>query len=62
MRELIEEGVADGSLAPTDTKLLGFALAGALNWPGRWHDPKGALQPAQIAELVAMLAQGFLPR
>lgn len=63
MRELIEEGVADGSLAPTNTKLLGFALAGALNWPGRWHDPQGELPPARIAEeLVAMLAQGFLPR
>jgi AcrR family transcriptional regulator len=63
MRELIEEAMADGSVAPGDAKLLGFALAGALNWPARWHDPGGPDTADALAQkLVEWLAQGFLPR
>ncbi|KHK87764.1 TetR family transcriptional regulator, partial [Novosphingobium malaysiense] len=60
IRVMIEDGIADGSIAPLDPKLLAFALAGALNWPGRWYDPKGPDKPAEIArKLVEILAQGF---
>ncbi len=63
MRELIEEGMADGSVAHGDVKLLGFALAGALNWPARWHDPAGPQGADALArQLVTWLAQGFVPR
>lgn len=63
MLELIEEGASDGSVAAPNPKLLGFALAGALNWPARWHDPGGAASPeALAAELVELLADGFAPR
>lgn len=63
MRELIAEGIADGSIAPLDPKILAFTLAGALNWPGRWYDPEGPLTPSGIArQMVEMLAQGFAPR
>ena len=63
LRELIEEGMADGSVAPGDPRMLGFALAGALNWPARWHDPAGTQSTEALADqLVAWLAQGFIPR
>ena len=63
LRELIEEGMADGSVAPGDARMLGFALAGALNWPARWHDPDGPQSPEKLAQqLVEWLANGFLPR
>ncbi|MBB3957202.1 TetR/AcrR family transcriptional regulator [Novosphingobium sediminicola] len=63
MRQLIEEGMEDGSIAPGNAKMLAFTLAGALNWPARWHDPAGDETPAQIARhLVQHLAHGFLPR
>ncbi len=63
LRELIKEGMADGSVAPGDPRMLGFALAGALNWPARWHDPAGTQSAEALAdELVAWLAQGFMPR
>lgn len=63
MRALIAEGIADGSIEPTDPKLLAFTLAGALNWPARWHEPDGALSAKELARaLVANLARGFLPR
>lgn len=63
MRQLIRDGIEDGSIAPVDPKMLAFALAGALNWPARWHDPQGAETAADIApHLVSLLAQGFRPR
>ena len=63
LRELIKEGMADGSVAPGDPRMLGFALAGALNWPARWHDPAGTQSTEALADqLVAWLAQGFIPR
>ncbi|MEI6643155.1 MAG: TetR/AcrR family transcriptional regulator [Novosphingobium sp.] len=63
LRGLIEAAVADGSIAPCDVKLTAFTLAGALNWPARWHEPGGALAPEAIArQMVDVLARGFLPR
>lgn len=63
MRSLIADGVADGSIAPLDVKMTAFTLAGALNWPARWHDPSGPNQPAEIARsLVDVLIQGLAPR
>lgn len=63
MRSLITDGIADGSLAPCDPKLAAFTIAGALNWPARWHDPAGTGRPGELArQLVELLGQGFLPR
>jgi AcrR family transcriptional regulator len=63
LRGLIAAAVADGSIATCDVKLTAFTLAGALNWPARWHERGGALAPDAIArQMVAVLAQGFLPR
>lgn len=63
MRKLISEGVADGSIAPLDVKMTAFTLAGALNWPARWHDPSGPCPPSEIASaLVDVLVQGLTPR
>lgn len=62
MRGLIEEGIADGSIAPADPKLLAFTLAGALNWPARWYDPNGKLDVGELADqMVTILANGFTP-
>ena len=63
MREFIAEGIAEGSIAPHDPKMLAFTLAGALNWPGRWYRDDGELDPATIAEhMVAILEAGFAQR
>lgn len=63
MRALIEEGIADGSIAPLDVKMTAFALAGALNWPAKWHDPSGQNSARDIAiSLVEILVQGLTPR
>jgi AcrR family transcriptional regulator len=63
MRGLIEEGRADGSIVADDPKLLAFTLAGALNWPARWHDPGRGKTPEEIAgAMVDILTAGFSPR
>jgi AcrR family transcriptional regulator len=63
VRGMIAEGVADGSIARVDVRFASFALAGALNWPARWHDPEGALPPQQVAEkLVDIVMGGLTPR
>lgn len=63
LRGLIEDGIADGSIAPVDVKFAAFSIAGALNWPARWHDPAG---PAPVDEIVAALVDivigGLAPR
>lgn len=63
VRGMIAEGVADGSIAPVDIRFASFALAGALNWPARWHDPDGPLSPEEVAEkLVDIALGGLTPR
>jgi AcrR family transcriptional regulator len=63
MRELIDDAIADGSIAPVDPMLLAFTLAGALNWPARWYDPEGKVDAGDMADrMVKTLAAGFLPR
>jgi AcrR family transcriptional regulator len=63
MRGFIEEGMADGSIACADPKILAFTLAGALNWPARWHVPDGELSAEAIAgQMVDILTAGLAPR
>ena len=62
-RALIEQGIAEGSLAPCDPKLAAFTLAGALSWIGRWYDPKGPLSAEQVArDSTAVLMNGLTSR
>lgn len=62
-RRLIEDGVAEGSLAPCDPKMAAFMLAGALSWIGRWYRPDGDLTPDQIADqCIELLLNGVLQR
>ena len=62
MRGMIDAAIADGSMRPTNIRLTAFALAGALNWPARWHSASGPQQPAQIAhDMVDILIDGLRP-
>lgn len=63
LRDLIADGIADGSVAPADPRLLAFTLAGALNWPARWYISGGPLSASEVAEqIVALLIAGVAPR
>lgn len=62
-RRLIEQGMAEGSIAPCDAKLAAFTLAGAISWIGRWYRPDGELSPEQVADhCIGVLLHGVLPR
>ena len=59
-RELIRQGIEEGSIAPCDPKIAAFTLAGALGWIGRWYNPRGPLSPDDIAtQCIALLTQGL---
>lgn len=62
-RKVIEQGIAEGSIAPCNVKLAAFTLAGALSWIGRWYRPDGELAPAELAEqCIGMLLNGIVGR
>jgi TetR/AcrR family transcriptional regulator, cholesterol catabolism regulator len=53
IRQVLEEGIADGSFAPDDVKLRSFALLGAINWIPRWFNPAGSATSSEIADRFA---------
>jgi AcrR family transcriptional regulator len=63
LRSFIQEGIEDGSIAPCDTKIAAFSIAGALNWICMWYEPEGALSAEEIASQFARtLTQGLVAR
>lgn len=63
VRNVIEEGIADGSLAAVDSRLATFTATGALNWIAHWYDPKGKMSARSVAEgAVAQLLTGLASR
>jgi len=63
LRGLVEAAMADGSAEVEDMRFATFAIAGALNWPARWHRDEGELSVRAVAEkLVASLVEGLRPR
>lgn len=63
VRRVVEQGMADGSIAGGDPRLVTFTLTGALNWIAHWYDPKGALGAEDVADAaVATLVGGLAPR
>ena len=63
IRQLIREGIEDGSIRSCDPKMTSFALAGALNWIAHWHKADDALSPAEIAtRFIEIFDLGLRPR
>ena len=63
LRSFIQEGIDDRSIAPCDTKIAAFSIAGALNWICMWYEPDGALSPEEIAgQFARTLTQGLVAR
>ncbi|HSH68378.1 MAG TPA: TetR/AcrR family transcriptional regulator C-terminal domain-containing protein, partial [Deferrisomatales bacterium] len=62
VREIIKQGVDDGSLVCNDPKLAAFALFGAINWIAHWYRPDGAMTPEEIAEhYISIIVGGLSP-
>ena len=62
-RELIRQGIAEGSIVDCDPKLAAFTFAGALSWIGRWYRPDGELGPDEVADrCIHLLLHGLVGR
>jgi TetR/AcrR family transcriptional regulator len=57
LRELVEEGIADGSIIPCDPKLVVLAMLGAVNWVPRWFRQDGAWSAEQLGEAMSDLLE-----
>ncbi len=62
-RDLVEQGMADGSLRHCDARLIEFFVMGAIRSLHRWYSPTGEKSGEQIAdELIAMVFGGIQQR
>ncbi len=60
VRDLITEGIADGSVRPCDPSVFSALLFGALNWVPRWHRSSGKLSVQQVVDsFMDMLTDGI---
>jgi len=56
---LIEEGIADGSVAPCDVRMTGNAIMGAVNWIPKWHHGDEAIAGKIVEEFPRILSGGL---
>jgi AcrR family transcriptional regulator len=52
-RDLIREGVENGSLTPVDPRLSAIACLSMCNWLYQWYDPQGSLAPEEVGSTFA---------
>ena len=59
---ILEQGIADGSIAPCDVRMTGNAIMGALNWVPKWFHGDAAVAENVIEEFPKILGAGLRPR
>lgn len=60
LREIIQEGIEDGSIAPCEPKLAVAWLMGAINWIPQWFRRDGEHTSDELAStLVQFMTHGF---
>ncbi|HXV90221.1 MAG TPA: TetR/AcrR family transcriptional regulator [Gemmatimonadales bacterium] len=62
LREIIEQGIADGEFRPLDPKVPVFVILGAINWIARWYRPEGSLHAPELGAQFADHLIGGLAR
>jgi TetR/AcrR family transcriptional regulator len=60
LRDLVREGIADGSIVPCDPKLVILAILGALNWVPKWFRDSGSWSAAQLTAAFTELFERAL--
>lgn len=62
LRQVLEDGVRDGSIAPCDCKLAVFWFMGAISTIPKWFHAEGGLSGEQVADIfTGFLARGIQP-
>jgi TetR/AcrR family transcriptional regulator len=62
LRAIIQEGIDEGLFAQADTKLVAFAIMGAVNWIPKWFNPDGRASSEQVGQTFADFLVGGLLR
>jgi AcrR family transcriptional regulator len=61
--DILQLGIADGSIRPLDVRIARLALIGAINWVPKWYQPSGRHSPAEISAAFAdLFVNGLIPR
>lgn len=60
LRELIDEGMRDGSIVTCDPKLVTFSLLGMVHWVPKWFSHKGEWSSTQLAVAMTDLMERAL--
>lgn len=60
LRDLIREGIKDGSIVPCDPKLAVLTLLGTLNFVPRWFRPGGQWTSSQLAVLMSDMLERMI--
>lgn len=60
LRDLVQEGIKDGSIVPCDPKLAVLTLLGTLNFVPRWFKPDGQWSSSQLAELMSDMLERMI--
>ena len=57
--EILDRGIADGSIAPCDLRMTGNAIMGAINWIPKWFHGSSAVGPDIVAAFPDILTRGL---
>jgi len=58
---VLEQGIADGSIAPCDVRMTGNAIMGSLNWVPKWFHGDALVAAKVVAEFPGILSAGLTP-
>jgi TetR/AcrR family transcriptional regulator len=62
IRNLVLEGIGDGSIVPCNPKLVVFAMLGSVNWVLNWYSPDGPWTEKQLAVMMTQFLDRALAR
>jgi len=54
LRQMVRDGIRDGSITPSNPKMVAFVILGAINWLSRWYRPDGKWHSTDVAEAVIL--------
>lgn len=60
LRDLVREGIRDGSIVRCDPKFVIFIILGGLNWVPKWFKPEGRWKSEQISAALGQLFERAL--
>lgn len=60
LRDLVVEGIEDGSIVPCCPKMVVFSLLGSVNWTQRWFQHGGSWSNEQVAVAITEILERSL--